>query len=71
MIEGQLSFAERRHIARALKEAEPKPKVCLEVGTWLGGGSTLHISGPWRKTEQGTSGESKPTVQFTNACCAI
>jgi hypothetical protein len=42
MIEGQLSSAERRHIARALKEAEPKPKVCLEVGAWLGGGSTRH-----------------------------
>jgi len=42
-IEGQLSTAERNHITRAIRQANRKPLVCLEVGTWLGGGSTLHI----------------------------
>jgi predicted O-methyltransferase YrrM len=42
-IEGQLNPAERALITRAISEAVPQPGVAIEVGTWLGGGSTLHI----------------------------
>lgn len=42
-IEGQLNAAERRLITEAVLNAAPKPAVAIEVGTWLGGGSTLHI----------------------------
>ena len=43
VIEGQLNADERNFIARAILDAPKKPQVVLEVGTWLGGGSTLHI----------------------------
>ena len=42
-IEGQLNAAERRLITEAITGAAKKPQVAIEVGTWLGGGSTLHI----------------------------
>jgi predicted O-methyltransferase YrrM len=42
-IEGQLNATERRLITEAITGAAQKPAVALEVGTWLGGGSTLHI----------------------------
>jgi len=42
-IEGQLNEAERRLIMDAISGAAKKPLVAIEVGTWLGGGSTLHI----------------------------
>ena len=42
-IEGQLNAAERAFISKAILEAPIKPRIALEVGTWLGGGSTLHI----------------------------
>ncbi len=42
-IEGQMSEAERRLITEAITGAAKKPRVAIEVGTWLGGGSTLHI----------------------------
>jgi predicted O-methyltransferase YrrM len=42
-IEGQLSFEERRILMAAVLEADKKPEVVLEVGTWLGGGSTVHF----------------------------
>jgi predicted O-methyltransferase YrrM len=42
-IEGQLSETERRLITEAITGAAKKPLVAIEVGTWLGGGSTLHI----------------------------
>ena len=42
-IEGQLNAAERRLITEAICNAAKKPAVAIEVGTWLGGGSTLHI----------------------------
>jgi predicted O-methyltransferase YrrM len=42
-IEGQLNESERRIIADAITGAARKPLVAIEVGTWLGGGSTLHI----------------------------
>ncbi len=42
-IEGQLNATERGLITEAIRTAPKKPLVCVEVGTWLGGGSTLHI----------------------------
>ena len=40
-IEGQLNEAERRLITEAITGVAKKPLVAIEVGTWLGGGSTL------------------------------
>lgn len=40
-IEGQLNETERRLLSEAV--AQTRPKTVIEVGTWLGGGSTLHI----------------------------
>lgn len=42
-IAGQLNAAERDILTRAVLEAPIPPRVLLEVGTWLGGGSTLHL----------------------------
>lgn len=42
-IAGQLNPEERRIITAAISDAPRKPRVVLEVGTWLGGGSTLHL----------------------------
>jgi predicted O-methyltransferase YrrM len=42
-IDGQLNEQERRILTDAVLNAVPKPKVVLEVGTWLGGGSTFHF----------------------------
>ncbi|HUB67907.1 MAG TPA: class I SAM-dependent methyltransferase [Candidatus Methylacidiphilales bacterium] len=41
VIEGQLNPEERRLLANAILQAPKKPEVVVEVGTWLGGGSTL------------------------------
>jgi predicted O-methyltransferase YrrM len=43
VIEGQLNPQERAFITNAILNAPVKPRVALEVGTWLGGGSTLHV----------------------------
>ena len=43
VIEGQMNAGERDFITNAISNAPKKPEVALEVGTWLGGGSTLHI----------------------------
>ncbi len=42
-IPGQLSSAERELLTNAILRAPKPPKVVLEVGTWLGGGSTVYI----------------------------
>jgi predicted O-methyltransferase YrrM len=42
-VEGQLNPAERRLLTEAIRTASEKVNVVLEVGTWLGGGSTIHI----------------------------
>lgn len=42
-IEGQLNAAERGILADAVLGAPQKPRAVLEVGTWLGGGSTVHL----------------------------
>jgi len=41
--EGQLNAEERSLLTAAILNAPVKPKIVLEVGTWLGGGSTLHF----------------------------
>ena len=45
IIEGQLNASERAFISKTILEAPVKPEVVWEVGTWLGGGSTLHANG--------------------------
>jgi len=52
-IEGQLNEKERSFITNAILNAPVKPRVTLEVGTWLGGGSTLHILRALEKNGQG------------------
>jgi predicted O-methyltransferase YrrM len=42
-IAGQLSERERQMLTDAIVKAPKKPQNVIEVGTWLGGGSTLHI----------------------------
>lgn len=42
-IESQLNASECDLLTRAITRAPRKPEVVIEVGTWLGGGSTLHI----------------------------
>jgi len=42
-IPGQLSTGERELLTSALTSSARKPERVVEVGTWLGGGSTLHI----------------------------
>lgn len=42
-IEGQLSTQERQLLADTILNMPEKPRIVVEVGTWLGGGSTAHI----------------------------
>lgn len=42
-IEGQLNADERRLLTDAIRLAPRKPAIAIEVGTWLGGGSTINI----------------------------
>jgi predicted O-methyltransferase YrrM len=42
-IAGQLNATERELLTAAIRSAPRQPKAALEVGTWLGGGSTAHI----------------------------
>jgi predicted O-methyltransferase YrrM len=63
-IAGQLNAAERRILTSAVLDPATKPKVVLEVGTWLGGGSTLHLL---RALEQNREGhlwgiEADPSI---------
>lgn len=51
-IEGQLNLEERRLLTQAILEG-PETRNVLEVGTWLGGGSTIQIL---RALEQKKSG---------------
>lgn len=53
-IEGQLNAVERWLITEAIVSAAKKPLVAIEVGTWLGGDSTLHIL---RALEQNGAGQ--------------
>lgn len=42
-LEGQLNSTERKYIFESVLELAPKNPVCIEVGTFKGGGSTLQI----------------------------
>jgi predicted O-methyltransferase YrrM len=42
-IAGQLNQTERSLLTEAITLAPKKPETVVEVGTWMGGGSTLHI----------------------------
>jgi predicted O-methyltransferase YrrM len=52
-IAGQLNSEERRLLTEAVLNVSKKPEVILEVGTWLGGGSTLHFLRALGKNGQG------------------
>jgi predicted O-methyltransferase YrrM len=52
-IEGQLSAKEREYLTNAVMGAPRPPRVVLEVGTWLGGGSTIHILRALEQNRQG------------------
>lgn len=42
-IAGQMNMSERAILQDAVSGSPTKPQIVLEVGTWLGGGSTLHL----------------------------
>jgi predicted O-methyltransferase YrrM len=52
-IEGQLNAEERGLITGTILNASVKPKIAVEIGTWLGGGSTLHILRALQKNGEG------------------
>lgn len=52
-IEGQLNAAERALLRRAIVDRQKQPRAVLEVGTWLGGGSTLHLLRALQENQQG------------------
>ena len=63
IIEGQLNPLERAQISSALLELGRKDLICLEVGTYKGGGSTLQILAVLAKTGGTLFGiEASPTV---------
>src|SRR6266446_5726763 len=53
LVEGQLNSTERALLVDAVLSASARPRVVLEVGTWLGGGSTLHILRALEKNGKG------------------
>src|SRR6266567_458954 len=52
-VEGQLNVNEREILIQAIVGAPVAPRTVLEVGTWLGGGSTLHILRALEKNGKG------------------
>jgi predicted O-methyltransferase YrrM len=52
-IEGQLNSTERELLTNAILHAKRPVRVAIEVGTWLGGGSTLHILRALEKRGEG------------------
>src|SRR6266705_5323718 len=50
---GQLNAKEREILIQAIVGAPVAPRTVLEVGTWLGGGSTLHILRALEKNGKG------------------
>jgi len=53
LIEGQLNEAERQILRNAVLGETRKPKVVVEVGTWLGGGSTIHLLNALQENDEG------------------
>ena len=63
VIEGQLNPLERAQISSALLRLGRKDPICLEVGTYKGGGSTLQILAVLAKTGGALFGiEASPTI---------
>lgn len=52
-IEGQLNSKERELVVKSITESTKHPTVAIEVGTWLGGGSTLHILRALQRNNEG------------------
>jgi predicted O-methyltransferase YrrM len=52
-IAGQLNAEERALLTRAITGAPTPPEIVLEVGTWLGGGSTVHVLRALEKNSRG------------------
>jgi hypothetical protein len=52
-IEGQLNAREREILTAAILEKKPHPQIVLEIGTWLGGGSTIHFLRALEKNGEG------------------
>jgi len=52
-IEGQLCAEERRMLTDTILGMVEKPRIIVEVGTWLGGGSTAHILRALHKNGEG------------------
>ncbi|HWB59913.1 MAG TPA: class I SAM-dependent methyltransferase [Chthoniobacteraceae bacterium] len=52
-IEGQLSAQERQLLTDTILGMAEKPRIVVEVGTWLGGGSTAHILRALHKNGEG------------------
>ena len=52
-IEGQLNAQERKLLMDAVINAPIKPQIIIEVGTWCGGGSTLHLLAALEKNDKG------------------
>jgi predicted O-methyltransferase YrrM len=50
---GQLNERECQILIATICDAATKPKIVLEVGTWLGGGSTLHFLRALHKNGEG------------------
>jgi hypothetical protein len=42
-IQGQLSIIEREILVEYFLKSDESPLIAIEVGTWMGGGSTLHL----------------------------
>jgi predicted O-methyltransferase YrrM len=52
-IPGQMNDREREFLTGTILDAAKAPEAALEVGTWLGGGSTLHILRAMEKLGRG------------------
>lgn len=52
-VEGQLNSLEREVLTKTILERAAKPQVILEVGTWLGGGSTVQFLRALEQNGQG------------------
>ncbi len=42
-MQGQLSNVERKILVEYFLKSDDRPLIAIEVGTWMGGGSTLHL----------------------------
>ena len=61
--EGQLNSAERGLLMDSILKAPRKPKVVIEVGTWLGEGARLRFCGLFIKMVSVIFGASRPIAR--------